>query len=374
MTTEEKLNEKPVTLAALKAQLREGREVVKNKSADELQVSEETLAGSSLHPAAKSVSDPKAISTSKVGMMKDMVNHMAGMNKSDLIKWFEDSMKTFGPGKSYGVGDVSSKNVNSINSKLGTGPLTQDPMPKIHVREDLDELFIGTELSEEFKEKTSVLFEAAIHARLILESMKLEEEFVKLFTEEVEYFTETLTNKLDTYLDYTVENWMEQNKVEIESSLRNELTTDFIEGLKSLFTEHYINIPEEKIDVLNVLADKVTALENANEDLISENSVLKDALINEAKQDIFEEISQGLTIPQIEKFATLAEGIEFDGDFDSYQNKLGIIKENHFNDKTKVIKSNILDESFEGEVKSSVVSSDPAINRYVEAIARNVKI
>src|SRR5271157_2646964 len=402
---------KPTTLAALRAQLRESRAVKENKEDDyevekgkeedektpskkrekdksphkkddgdhefrEDTVVEETMAGSSLHPAAKSISDPKAISTSKVEMMKNMVNHMAGMKKGDLTQWFEDSMKVYGPGKDHGVGDNSIRNVNSINSKLGKGPHTKDPMPKIHVREDLDELFVGTELSEEFKEKTAVLFEAAVNARVVLESVKLEEEFVDLFTEEVEHFTETLTNKLDTYLDYTVENWMSENQVAIESSLRNELMGDFIEGLKNLFTEHYINVPEDKIDVLNILADKVNSLEDVNEDLISENSVLKDALVNEAKQDIFEEVSHGLTVSQIEKFATLAEGIEFEGDFDSYEKKLEIIKESHFSDNSKKVKSNgtgILEESFDGDVKQVSVSNDPYINRYADAIARTVK-
>jgi hypothetical protein len=398
-------NEKTTTLAALRAQLQEGRERESDKESEEYEdekgeeqgekvpskkrakddsphksrkdekddIDEETLAGSSLHPAAKSISDPKAISTSKVEMMKRMVNHAAGMSKGDLTKWFEDSMKIYGPGKSHGVGDNATRNVDSINTTLGKGPHTKDPMPKIHVREDLDELFVGTELSEEFKEKTAVLFEAAVHARVILETAKLEEEFVELFKEEVEYFTETLTDKLDTYLDYIVENWMEENKIGIESSLRNELTGDFIEGLRSLFTEHYIDIPEEKVDVLNILADKNAELETAYDNLVSENAVLKDALINEAKQDIFEEVSQGLTIPETEKFATLAEGVDFDGDFDSYAKKLGIIKENHFCGKPKKIKSNILEESFEGDIENKPVSQDPYINSYVAAISRNVK-
>ena len=344
------------------------------KTNEEIMQNEETLAGSSLHPAAKAIPDPKAVSTSKVEMMKHMVNYAAGMSKGDLTKWFEDAMKVYGPGKTHGVGDVATRNVDSINSKLGKGPHTKEPMPKIHVREDLDEIFAGTELTEEFKEKVSVLFESAVHARLVLETASLEEEFVNLLQEEIEYFTETLTGKLDTYLDYTVENWMEENKLAVESALRNELTSDFIEGLKTLFTEHYIDIPEDKVDVLNVLADKVTSLEATLEDLISENAILKDALVNEAKQDIFEEVSQGLTIPQIEKFATLSEGVDFDGDFDAYTKKLEIIKESHFSGKVKkVVKSNILEESFEGEIENKPASQDPAINRYVAAISRNVK-
>jgi hypothetical protein len=393
-------DEKPITLNALRERLQEKREKhdkddgdhefrgfdkepdndgddvkkPKKPKKEKEDVSEETLAGSSLHPAAKSISDPKAISTSKVEMMKNMVNHMAGMKKGDLTKWFEDSMKIYGPGKDHGVGNSSERNVNSINSHLGKGPHTKDPMPKIHVREDLDEIFVGIELSEEFKEKTAVLFEAAVHARVILETAKLEEEFVDIFTEEVEYFTETLTNKLDMYLDYTVDNWMSENKIAVESSLRNELSSDFIEGLKSLFVEHYIDIPDEKIDVVNVLADKVTDLENVNEDLISENAVLKDALVNEAKQDVFEEVSQGLTVSQVERFEKLIESVDFDGDFDSYEKKLNIIKDSHFNEKSKVVKSNILDESFEGEeVSTTSHSIDPYINKYADAITRTVK-
>ena len=326
------------------------------KKAKEKDIDEETIAGASLHPAARSVSDPKALTASKVEMMKRMVNHMAGMSKGDMTKWFEDTLKVYGPGKDYGVGDNSGKNSASIDTHLGKGPKTKYPMPKIQVREDLEELFAGTELSEEFKEKTAVLFEAAVHARVVLETTRLEEEFVDILIEEIEYHTETLTNKLDAYLDYTVENFMNENQIAVESTLRNELTTEFIEGLRNLFAEHYISVPEEQVDVLNALADRCTRLENALEDTLAESTILKDALINEAKQDVISEVGVGFTLAQQEKFATLAEGIEFDGDFDVYARKLNIVKESHFNgSKTK---SNILEESFEGEDGTSRPVSD----------------
>ena len=134
-------------------------------------------------------------------------------------------------------------------------------LPKLNVKEDLEPMFDGEDLSEEFKEKTATLFEAAVSARTSLEIARLEEEFETKLEEHVSTITEELTSKLDTYLDYAVENWMEENQVAIESALRNEIMEDFLDVLKGLFAEHYIDVPESKVDVLEALADKVETLD-----------------------------------------------------------------------------------------------------------------
>jgi len=343
-----------------------------SKGKKKKKMEEETQAAATLHPKAV-----PGQGMSKIEMMKHMVTHMAGLNKTDFTDWFKKSLDRWGPNKDHGVGDNSAKNQASIDSKFGSGPKTKYPMPKLHVREDLEEVLGETGLSEEVLEKTATLFEAAVHMRMVMETERLEEEYVEILAEEIEHFTSSMTEKLDTYLDYVVENWMAENQIAVESALRSEITGEFIEGLKGLFAEHYIDVPEDKVDVLDAMALKVDALETRLESTINENVLLKDALLGGAKQEVIEHVSKELTQSQREKFATLAEGIEFDGDFAAYENKLNIIMENYFSGsaKSQQHSSNILEESFEGEEEEPTTSKyvDPDVNRYAYAISRTVK-
>ena len=341
-------------------------------------VDEETLAAASLHPAARPAADSKALAKSKIGMMTSMMHTMNDMTKSDLVDFFNKTMSTFGPGKDYGVGDKSASNAATLDMKPSKasstkGPKTKDAMPKLDCKEDIESIFNGQELSEEFKESVSVLFESAVNARLIAEVARLEEKYEEQFNETVEVFTEEISSKLDTYLDYVVENWMKENEVAIESTLRNELAEEFIEGLKNLFSEHYISIPQEKIDVLEVMAEKINALEQKLDETISENSSLKESVLESEKNKIFESVSEELTLTQKEKFEKLVEGIEFDGNLETFEKKLKIVRENYFTTQTPS-SSNINEETFEGEEETTNnVSKDPTINRYVQAISRTVK-
>ena len=338
----------------------------KDKKCDKMD--EETLAASSLHPKAR-----QSDAMPKLKAMTGVMNVMAGMGNSDLINFFNQVQAQFGPGKDHGVGDKSAQNQSSIDMTTGSGPKTKDAMPKLNVKEDIEEMFNGQDLSEEFKENVSTLFEAAVSARIILETTRLEEEFETKLQEEIATFNEEVTSKLDTYLDYCVENWMKENEVAIESTLRNELAEEFVEGLKNLFAEHYINVPEDKVDVLEAMAEKVAALEVKLDESISENVELKNNLLVSSANEIFENISSDLALTQREKFAALAEGIEFDGDLEVFEKKLMIVKENYFKNDATVSSSNIEEETFEGEINESTVNVDPSVNRYVQALARTVK-
>jgi hypothetical protein len=341
------------------------------KKMEEETVDEETLAGSSLHPAARH-SDPM----SKLGAMHGVMNVMAGMGKSDLVNFFNQVQSQFGPGKDWGVGDKSGHNQSSLDMKPSdatgkSAPKTRDAMPKLNVKEDIEEMFNGQDLSEEFKDNVATLFEAAVSARLIAEQARLEEEYETKLQEEISLFNEELTSKLDTYLDYVVENWMKENEVAIESTLRNELAEEFMEGLKNLFAEHYISVPEEKVDVLEAMAEKVEALESRLDETISENVELKNYFVENERQGIVESLASDLALTQQEKFSALVEGIEFDGDLDVYAKKLMIVKENYFKNEA-TSSSSIEEETFEGEVAVSK-NVDPTVGRYLEAISRTVK-
>jgi signal transduction histidine kinase len=318
------------------------------------EIEENTLASDSLKPGSK-YADPM----SKVQMMDTMMNTMGSMPIHDLTQFFHAVMAQFGPNKEYGVGDNSEQNRSTVAMKT-------------NVKEDLDVIFNGHELSEEFKESTAVLFEAALNAKLATETARLEEQYAEVLEEEVANIADELTNKLDSYLNYVVENFMTENEVAIESTLRNELMEEFMVGLKNLFAEHYISVPEERVDVLEAMVDKVSILENRLDETLTENTQLREVLISEAAKKVFVEVASDLALTQQEKFASLAEGIEFDGDLETFEKKLKIIKENYFRNESTSYSSNIEEETFEGDISQNV-NIDPQVNRYVQAIARTIK-
>ena len=309
-------------------------------------VEEETTAASSIAPKGK-------VSTMSATM--ELIHQLKG---EDLNK-FNAMMTQFAAGKEYGVSDNSAGMQASVAMKPS-------------MKEDLSVIFDGENLSEDFVEKTTTLFEAAINARLAVETVRLEEEFAEKLEEEVLVISEQITNKLDSYLTYTVENWIKQNEVAIETTLRNELTGEFIEGLKNLFAEHYIDVPQDKVDVLESMAEKISQLEEMLDESINDNNELRGLLVTETANKIFSDLASDLAVTQQEKFAALAEGIEFDGNLETYAKKLSIIKESYFNGDHTHTSSNIEEETFEGIISESV-NLDPQVNRYVQAIARTIK-
>jgi hypothetical protein len=333
---------------------------------------EATAAADTLKPGAKSVSDPK----SRIEMMSSVISAMGGMPKKDLVKWFDQQQAVFGPGKTYGVGDNSEQNKSTINAKPSAagakGADVKMPMQKI-TREDVSEIFGGEELTEEFKEKATTLFEAAVHARVVAEVARLEEEYENTLEEQIATVTTELSEKLDSYLDYVVENWMNENEVAIETSLRNELVDDFIESLKNVFAEHYIDVPAEKLDVLDALAEKVEELESKLDKTITENSELKKIAVATELEKTFDEIAEGLVMSQVENFRTLSESVEFDGDITAYKKKLNTIKEAHFKEKTP--KVTLVSEAVDLDEDENPVqkATTPEMRRYADAISRTVK-
>lgn len=245
---------------------------------------------------------------------------------------------------------------------------------KTKMGEHFDAMFDGEELSEQFKEKASTIFEMAVNYRINEITEELESLYEEKLNEKVAELEESyalqledLTNKVDQYLNYAVEEWVMQNEVAIETSLRSEITEDFIHGLKSLFAEHYIEVPEEKVNVVEELAARVEELETKLNEAVNENIELKNSLNEMSSEEIFNEISEGLTLSQVEKFKKLAEGVDFD-DVENFKNKLLIVKENYFPSTGVKKTANLLEESFDGEEPAAVASG--AMSKYVRAISR----
>ena len=262
------------------------------------------------------------------------------------------------------TGDASAKNKASIAAK-GTG-----------MKEHIDVMFEGEDLSEEFKERAGTIFEAAVSERVIEIATALEEEYEAALNSKLEEIEEQsiqdldgLATKLDEYLNYVTEQWMEGNQIAVESALKSEITEEFIEGLKNLFAEHYIDVPNERFDVVEELSVRVQELEEKLNEAVNENIELA-ASINEMNtEEVFNEISESLVATQVEKFKKLTEGVECD-DLSNYKKKLQIIKENYFG-TTKVDKktSGLLEESFEGEEEMPIARGPMA--HYMQAISIN---
>jgi AcrR family transcriptional regulator len=200
---------------------------------------------------------------------------------------------------------------------------------QVDMSEDVDALFAGEELSEDFKNKATTIFEAAVKRKLEEEIQKIEEAYAQTLEEQVASIQEELSSNVDDYLNYVVEQWMSENEVAVEAGLRTELTEDFISGLKALFEEHYIDIPEEKVSVVEELGNKVSELEaKLNEEI--ERSVALNKMLNESRKvEVLSQMVEGLTATQADKLKTLAEGVTFDN-VDEYAQKVATLRESYF--------------------------------------------
>jgi len=240
------------------------------------------------------------------------------------------------------------------------------------VKEDITAMFAGEDLTEEFKESASTLFEAALTARMNLETVRLEEEYAEALSEEVEAVKEEMTTKIDQYLDYVVEQWVEDNKLAIESSLRSEIAENFMEGLYNLFAESYINVPEDRIDVLGELQAQMEELQAKLDESINTQIELQTVIDEATKEATFDEVSEGLAATQVEKLRTLAEGIEF-SDADTYARKLNIIKDKYFTEGKKVVSTGVIAEEAEELTEETAAPVPAHMAHYVQSISRTVK-
>ena len=240
---------------------------------------------------------------------------------------------------------------------------------KEKMKEDVDALFADdSTISEEFKSKVSTIFEARVEDRVTQIEEEIETRYAGMLEEAVESVKADLTEKVDDYLSYVVEQWMEENEIAIESGLRAELTEDFIGGLRNLFAEHYIDVPAEKVDLVDELAGKVEELESKLNEEIERGVSYAKALVESRKNEIAREIGEGLTATQAEKIKSLAESVEFSTE-DEYKSKLDTIRENYFPSGAKKATGSQLNEQFE-ETEEKKVINDPFVAAVSQAISK----
>ena len=241
---------------------------------------------------------------------------------------------------------------------------------KEKMKEDIDALFSDDDtISEEFKGKVSTIFEARVNDRVLQIEEEIENQYAGMLEEAIDTIKTDLTEKVDDYLSYVVEQWMAENQIAVESGLRAELTEDFIGGLKNLFTEHYIDVPTDKVDLVEELASKVEELESKLNEEIESGIQLKKSLIESFKTEIAHEVCEGLTATQAEKVKSLAESVDYSTE-EEYKDKLETIRENYFPSHAKKADVKDLHEQVEDGSEKPQTSADPYVASVMQAISK----
>ena len=235
---------------------------------------------------------------------------------------------------------------------------------------DIDAIFGDENISEEFKSKVSTIFEARVTDRINTIKEEIEAEYSSMLEEAVESIRTDLTEKVNDYLDYIVEEWMKQNEVAIEKGLRTEMVEDFIGGLRNLFAEHYIDVPAEKVDLVDELATKVESLEDKLNEEIQRGIEYKKQLTEAKKIDVVRTVCEGLTSTQVEKIKSLAESVEFSTE-EEYQEKLETIRENYFPSGMKKANASQMHEQVEDGSEKPVIK-DARMAAYASAISKTL--
>ena len=243
----------------------------------------------------------------------------------------------------------------------------EEKIKNISVKEDVEALVEGEELSEEFKEKAAHIFEAAVKSKIRSEVQRIVDETQSEKDKEIEVFVEEMTEKVDNYLNYVVEEWTKENELAIERGLKGEIAEDFISGLKQLFEDHYIDVPDEKYDVLEAQSEKISELEDKLNEAIQKNVKFKTSNNELVREQIIVEVSDDLADTEAEKFKTLTQDVEF-SDENSFREKLDTLKENYFPRVTT--SSNVTVDDEDGGTAQDIDTTD-AMKSYMSAISRN---
>jgi hypothetical protein len=290
--------------------------------------------------------------------------------------------------QNYKQDNDSSKIANKGTSKVSDGHVTKNAKPgdaapgklkeeeetseevvsetteteEFSVDEDVNALIAGEELSEEFKEKTKVIFEAAVKAKVAKKEKEMKKEYDDKMCEEIESFKSELSEKMDKFLAYVAEEWKRENEIELHKGIKLEMMESFMHGMKTLFEENYVELPEDKYDVVEELTNKLDEMEAKLNEQIEANMSLNGKISTFVRESVITEVSKGLAQTQAEKLASLVEGVEFESE-ESFKSKLETLKENYF-PKTKV---ELKEDIATGEVASPVEGPMAA---YVHAISR----
>ena len=300
----------------------------------------------------------------KSDMLDGLVAHMKGLKKEELAALYSSTLMT----EEEEEEEEEDEEEEEMESKKVAKESIEQVVDSLDVSDDVSALVEGEELSEEFKSKAATIFEAAVKTKVRVELEKMQEENDKIIEEMAESTINDMTEKVDDYLNYVVEQWMEENQLAIERGLKGEIAEDFISGLKNLFEDHYIDVPDEKYDILEANLSKIEELEEKLNKQIEENVQLKKAKGELVKESMIADVANGMTDTETEKFQSLVEDVEF-SDEESYKEKLQTVRESYFG-TTEVKTENVLTE--EGSTETPVETSG-TMAQYMSAIGKDVK-
>ena len=341
---------------------------VKKEEDDEEEEEEDSEEEEPAEEEKKVKKEAVSIPKTKNQMLKNIYDQVNGMLKGDLSAKYEEIMA------STNLETVKEEEIKEEEVTRTKAAIKAEDI-KIDVKDDVEALVQGEEgLSEEFKQKASTIFEAAVQAKVIEQvNSKMAELETQLKSDQSsmsEEFTKELTEKVDGYLTYIVEEWMKENELAIERGIRTELVEDFMSGLRTLFTEHYIDIPEEKVDMVDDLFTKVEDLETSLDEEINRGVELQKELAQFKKDDALKQATKDLADTDSEKISKLAEGIEFENT-EQYIEKLSVLKESYF-PKSDAVTSEITetDETIEVSDEQQEVRLDENMKHYTSAIKR----
>ena len=304
--------------------------------------------------------------------MEMMKKEMAKMTKAEMAEKMHEMMK--GAKKEQlmamynGMQKETQHKEETEESKLKKEAV-ENRLKSIDVAEHVEALMTGEgDLSEEFKRKAATVFEAAVKSKVRSEVERMEEEYKTELEENITTTKEELTEKVDTYLNYVVEEWMKENELAIERGLKGEIAEDFISGLKQLFEDHYVDVPDEKYDVLEAQSEKISELEAKLNEAIEQSVQMKKSNAGLVKEQVVSEVTSDLADTEIEKFKSLIEDVDY-SDEESYREKLGTLKESYFPKNAPVV-SETIDDVDTGTAQD--VDTSGSMAAYMTAIGRTV--
>ena len=287
------------------------------------------------------------------------------MMKAEMMKKME-GMKAQELKAMYNKMEMMGKEEEEESVKVDESTL-DDRLASVDVSDDVSALTQDEELSEEFKDKAATIFEAAVKSKLRSEVERIEMEKTQEIAEEINRVQDELTEKVDNYMNYVVEEWMKENEIAIERGLKGEIAEDFISGLKSLFEEHYIDVPDEKYDILGQQSEKIDELEAKLNEQIEKSAEMKKKHDELVRESVFAEVASDLADTEVEKFKSLAEEVEFSSE-ESFKEKLDQLKESYFPKQTTVAES--VDSETDG---TDSYDTTGAMSAYMAAIGKTVQ-
>ena len=328
---------------------------------------------------SESIPQGSSLPKTKISMINAVMSKLSQMKKEDVEQQLA-SMDEAKEKEAEDEGHEDEKQDKAMMAKMMKNKMKKEESVRkisrddIDVSEDIAAAFSGSDLSEEFKAQATEIFETAVVSAVNMKLAEIAEQAEEEHVEEIKSIEEGLTTKIDEYLDYVVEQWMEENRLAVESGLRSEVTENFLSGLRNLFAENWIDIPEEKVEVVEELASEVEHITAALDEEMQKNIELKKQVEKFEREIAFVEVSEGLTEMQIAKFESLAEAVDYENAV-SYKEKLETIRTSFFENRSEEVTEGrtTLDEEFIDTSETTEKKLDPTMQVYSAAISRSVK-